>query len=169
MADEMTSDATPETSGEAFEAAKDTAAKVIDKADEKENQALKAVEKVQDTVAKVTPVPDDFKADSSPSDLKARLEWGEPALSILDVRDREEFNRERITGAMPMPIAELIERAQGALEPSRDLFVYSSSDEQAVEAATQLYNAGFEKVSAIKGGLAAWKAIGGPVEGQASI
>jgi hypothetical protein len=30
------------------------------------------------------------------------LAWGEPALSILDVRNRDAFNYERITGAMPL-------------------------------------------------------------------
>ena len=157
------------TPGEAFDEDKSTAADMLDKADEKENQALNAVEKVQDAVSNVTPVPDDFDAISSPSELKARLEWGEPALSILDVRDRQAFNKERITGAMPMPMSDLVERAKESLEPERDLFIYSDSDEETAAAVTQLHTAGFKKVSAIKGGLPAWKAIGGPIEGQTSL
>jgi 3-mercaptopyruvate sulfurtransferase SseA len=34
---------------------------------------------------------------------------------------------------------------------------------------TQLYSAGFKQVSAIKGGLPAWKAISGQTEGQVSL
>ncbi|MGB3292246.1 MAG: rhodanese-like domain-containing protein [Phormidesmis sp.] len=157
------------TPGEAFQEDKSTASEVLDKATEKENQALKAVEKVQSAVGQVTPVPDDFDAVSSPSELKARLEWGEPALSILDVRDRQAFNKERITGAMPMPISNLVESAKTSFESERDLFIYGETDEETAAAVTQLHEAGFEKVSAIKGGLPAWKAIGGPIEGRTSL
>ena len=159
-----------ETSGQAFEEGKDKAGDLRDKADSKEREALDAVKDVQQaTVGQVTPVPTEFDAVSSPSDLKDRLNWGEPALSILDVRDRLEFNKERITGAMPMPTEKLVEMAKTSFEPSRDLFVYGDSEEQATEAATQLRSAGFNKVSVIKGGLPAWKAVGGPVEGQVSV
>ncbi len=157
------------TPGKAFEEDKSTADDVLDKATEKENQTLDAVKKAQGVVRQATPAPNDFEAVSSPSDLKARLDWGEPALSILDVRDRQAFNEERITGAMPMPMSELVERAKTSFSAERDLFVYSNSDEETATAATQLRSAGFKKVSAIKGGLPAWKAIGGPIEGQTSL
>lgn len=159
-----------ENPGQVFEESKDGAGDLLDKAESKERGVLGAVKSAQKaTVGQVTPVPTDFDAVSSPSDLKARLDWGEPALSILDVRDRLEFNKERITGAMPMPTDKLVEMAKTSFEPSRDLFVYGDSDEQATEAATQLHSAGFKKVSVIKGGLPAWKAIDGPVEGQVSV
>ncbi|NJM99817.1 MAG: rhodanese-like domain-containing protein, partial [Phormidesmis sp. RL_2_1] len=114
----------------------------------------------------MTPVPTDFEAVSSPSKLKARLDWGEPALSIVDVRDRKAFNYERIMGAISMPISELVKRAQSSFESNRDIYICGDSNEQAFEAATQLQSAGFERVSTIDGGLPAWKAIGGSIEGQ---
>lgn len=46
------------------------------------------------------------------------------------------------------------------LKPSRDLYIYA---ETAV-AAAQLPQAGYQNVSEIRGGLAAWKAVGFPVE-----
>ncbi len=156
------------TSGEAFEEAKDSSAALLDKADQKENKTLNAVSKAQDALGKLTPVPTDFDAVSSPADLKARLDWGEPALSILDVRDRTAFNEERIRGAMPMPMSDLVDRAKDAFTAQRDLFVYGESDEQTAMAVAQLRDTGFERVSAIKGGLPAWKAMNGPVEGQIS-
>ncbi|KPQ37489.1 MAG: Rhodanese-related sulfurtransferase [Phormidesmis priestleyi Ana] len=154
------------TSGDAFEAAKGKAADVLETARDKERGVLGAVSDAQDVVGKATPVPTDFDAVSSPSDLNARLNWGEPALSILDVRDRADFNYERIMGAMPMSMDNLVEQAKSSFEPIRDLFIYSDSDENAVEAATQLRSAGFKRVSTIRGGLPAWKAIDGPTEGQ---
>ncbi|MEC4812913.1 MAG: rhodanese-like domain-containing protein [Scytonema sp. PMC 1069.18] len=97
--------------------------------------------------------------------LKSRLEWGEPAFTILDVRDRNTYNQGHIMGAMPMPIGELVDRAVPTLAKSRDIYVYGDSDEQTAEAARMLRSAGFEHVSELKGGLAAWKAVGGPTEG----
>lgn len=157
------------TSGQAFEENKDAAGNLLNKADSKENKVLNAVSKAQDVIGQATPVPTDFDAVSSPTDLKNRLEWGEPALSILDVRDRDAFNQERIMGAITMPMADLTERAGSSFEPERDLFVYGASDEETAAAVTQLSSAGFQKVSAIKGGLPAWKAIGGQIEGRVSL
>ncbi|MBN3871788.1 MAG: hypothetical protein HWQ23_16325 [Nostoc sp. JL33] len=97
--------------------------------------------------------------------LKSRLEWGEPAFTILDVRDRNTFNEGHILGAMPMPINELVERAVASLNKSRDIYVYGANEQEGTEAAQQLRSNGFEHVSQLKGGLAAWKAIGGPTEG----
>jgi rhodanese-related sulfurtransferase len=97
--------------------------------------------------------------------LKSRLEWGEPAFTILDVRDRQTYNEGHIMGSMPMPIDELAERAVPALAKSRDIYVYGASDQESAQAAEVLRSAGFEHVSQLKGGLAAWKAIGGPTEG----
>jgi rhodanese-related sulfurtransferase len=104
---------------------------------------------------------------SSAQALKDRLQWGEPAFTILDVRDRTTFNQSRIMGAMPMSIDELPDRAKASLELNRDIYVYGENDEQSAQAAAKLREAGFERVSELRGGLAAWKAIGGPTEGTA--
>ncbi len=97
--------------------------------------------------------------------LKSRLEWGEPAFTILDVRDRQTYNEGHIMGAMPMPIDELADRAVPTIDKSRDIYLYGGNDEESAQAAQVLRSAGFEHVSQLKGGLAAWKAIGGPTEG----
>ncbi|NJM97446.1 MAG: hypothetical protein HC800_09975 [Phormidesmis sp. RL_2_1] len=55
---------------------------------------------------------------------------------------------------------------QSSFESNRDIYICGDSNEQAFEAATQLQSAGFERVSTIDGGLPAWKAIGGSIEGQ---
>ncbi|MBD2435722.1 rhodanese-like domain-containing protein [Nostoc sp. FACHB-110] len=97
--------------------------------------------------------------------LKSRLEWGEPAFTILDVRDRQVFNEGHILGAMAMPIGDLAERAVPSIDKNRDIYVYGGNDEESAQAAQVLRSAGFVHVSQLKGGLAAWKAIGGPTEG----
>lgn len=97
--------------------------------------------------------------------VKSRLEWGEPAFTILDVRDRQIYNQGHIMGAMPAPTDELADVATSSLDKSRDIYVYGVSEEQTAQAAKILRSAGFKHVSELKGGLDAWKAIGGPTEG----
>jgi rhodanese-related sulfurtransferase len=115
----------------------------------------------------ITPTPPDLKAQSSVYALKSRLEWGEPALTIVDVRDRETFNDGHITGAIPMPLDGLLQDAQfSGLSVDRDIYVYGATDEETALAAAQLRRNGFRRVSELKGGLSAWKAAAGPTDGS---
>lgn len=111
-------------------------------------------------IRKPTPLP----KQSRIYDLKARLDWGEPALTIIDVRDRIQFNLSHIMGAVPMPPNEPTHRVLTKLEPGRDIYIYADTDEETAVAADQLRQAGYQNVSEIRGGLAAWKAVGFPVE-----
>jgi rhodanese-related sulfurtransferase len=96
--------------------------------------------------------------------LKSRLEWGEPAFTIIDIRERKAFNDGHIMGAMSMPLEDLGNMA-ASLQKTRDIYVYGESEEQTAQASQQLRSSGYENVSELKGGLPAWKAIGGPTEG----
>ena len=120
---------------------------------------------IKEKLPDIVPPPPDLKAQASSHDLKARLDWGEPGLTIIDVRDFESFNNSRITGAQPMPIDELVDRAKSSLEPIRDIYIYGETDQQTAEAANLLRAAGFRKVAELKGGFPAWKAIDGPIDG----
>jgi rhodanese-related sulfurtransferase len=124
-----------------------------------------SIKRAKDVLPNLTPTPAGLKAESSAYDLKARLEWGEPALTIVDVRDREMFNMGRITGAVPMPMERLLAIAQQALEPERDIYIYGESDEQSLQAAETLRGAGFKNVAQIIGGLTDWRKVAGPTEG----
>lgn len=97
-------------------------------------------------------------------DLKARLDWGKPALTIIDVRNRQEFHFSHILGAVHMPLPDLIERAPRTLTLDRDIYIYSDTDEDTAIAAAQLRQLGFFNVSELQGGLPAWKAMGYPIE-----
>ncbi len=113
----------------------------------------------------VIPPSEPTSAQVNVHELKSRLEWGEPGFTILDVRDRMVYNDGHIMGAMPMPMDDLVELAKSSMDLRRDTYIYGETDDQAAQAASQLRGAGFERVSEIKGGLAAWKAVGGPTEG----
>ncbi len=113
----------------------------------------------------IIPPSEPTSAQANAHELKSRLEWGEPGFTILDVRDRMVYNEGHILGAMAMSMDQLVERAKSSMDLSRDIYIYGETDEEAAQAAAQLRSAGFERVSELKGGLAAWKAIGGPTEG----
>ena len=98
-------------------------------------------------------------------DLKSRLEWGQPGFTIIDVRDRHTYNYSRITGAMQIPLDQLVQRAKFSLHKQRPIYVYGDNDAQAAEAAQMLRAAGFSDAVEIKGGLTAWKTICGATEG----
>ncbi|MBW4513274.1 MAG: rhodanese-like domain-containing protein [Scytonematopsis contorta HA4267-MV1] len=123
------------------------------------------IDDAKKSLPNVTPAPDRLTAESSAHDLKSRLEWGQPALTILDVRDRESFNDIHIMGAMTMPLDEVVNRASSSIDRIRDIYVYGGSDEEAAQAAAGLREAGFQNVAQLKGGLEAWKAVAGPMEG----
>jgi 3-mercaptopyruvate sulfurtransferase SseA len=50
------------------------------------------------------------------------------------------------------------------LELGRDIYIYGETDEETATAAAQLRAAGYRNVSELRGGVAAWKAVGFPVE-----
>lgn len=108
-------------------------------------------------------IPEALSAAASPSDLKRRLDWGEPALTIIDVRNRSDFNESHIMGAVSIPEADLM-KGVSTLEVERDIYIYADSDEQATAAVAKLRDAGYKSVAELKGGLPAWRAIKGAVE-----
>lgn len=110
------------------------------------------------------PTPAPMSAQARVQDLKTRLDWGEPALTIVDVRDRASFNEEHITGSISMPMASLVRGAQSNLELDRDIYIYGVADDETAAAAQSLRDVGYMKVAELRGGLPAWKAVGYPTE-----
>jgi rhodanese-related sulfurtransferase len=124
------------------------------------------ISNTKDRLPNITPTPPGFQNQATAHDLKARLNWGEPALTILDVRDREAYLNCRIMGAMNVPPQDLqtIEKEMH-LSAKRDVYLYGATDAETASAAAALRQAGFEHVAELKGGLTAWKEINGSVEG----
>jgi rhodanese-related sulfurtransferase/ubiquitin len=137
----------------------------IQTAKDKLPDVQESIQTAKDKLPNITPTPPGLKAQSSAHELKARLEWGEPAFTIVDVCDRNVFNDGHIMGAIHIPMDELVDRAQSSLEPSRDIYVYGETDQETNLAAARLREAGFQRVAELGGGLAAWKEIAGPTEG----
>ena len=115
------------------------------------------------------PIPSPLKAKSRIEDLKTRLDWGEPALTIIDLRNRDSFNTSHIMGAISLPMTEVVERVQNQLELIRDIYLYGETDEETAAAAEQLREAGYQNVAELIGGLPAWKAAKYPLEGNLAV
>lgn len=96
-------------------------------------------------------------------DTPAGLEAG---VMIVDVRSPAAFEQARIPGALHIPLEELPERA-GELDGNQTivLYVLSSSERGALQAAMALYELGFTNVAALEGGIQRWYAEGYLIEG----
>lgn len=101
--------------------------------------------------------------------LVYRLMWGEPALTIIDIRDPEAYRQEHILGAVMIPMPQLMQTVTESLESIRDIYLMGSDDTQLAQAAQSLRDAGYERVTELKGGIEAWKKAGGKTEGLATI
>ena len=155
-----------ESAKESVKGAAESAKSAMESAKESTLNAVESVKQNVDKLAEnITTPQESLPTQTDAHELKSNLEWGRPGFSILDVRDRQTYNQGHIMGAMSMPSEGLADRAVSSLAKSRDIYVYGESNEQSAQAAQSLKSAGFERVSELKGGLAAWKEIGGPTEG----
>ncbi len=116
----------------------------------------------------LTPANNLMKERSQPKELKARIDWGEPALTIIGVRSLEAFNAGHIVGAIFVPVGRVLEVARQNLEFVRDIYLYGETEATTAGAAAQLREAGYKSVSELVGGLQAWQAAGYPVEGTSA-
>jgi rhodanese-related sulfurtransferase len=123
------------------------------------------VETIKDKIPDITPTPPHLHQMATAHELKSRLDWGEPGLTILDLRDAEAFHKCRIMGAMNAQTDNLVGTAEASLSPKRDIYLYAETDQETENAANILRQAGYEHVAHLQGGLAMWREIGGAVEG----
>lgn len=103
-----------------------------------------------------------FTAQLTVHDLKQRLDRGE--LSVLDVRQPDEWHAGHVPGARWITGAELPERA-GEVAQDQPLAVICGSGYRSSVAASLLAHRGHSHIHNVTGGMAAWRNAGYPVEG----
>jgi rhodanese-related sulfurtransferase len=96
----------------------------------------------------------DQKLLLAPAEL-ARLREGAPALRLLDIRTREEFEAARIEGAVLFSQA-LMQEILGQWPKQEPFVVVDHDGKQALDAAAYFLGHGFERVRALRGGIDAW-------------
>jgi adenylyltransferase/sulfurtransferase len=87
------------------------------------------------------------------TELKARLDRGEP-LVILDVREPQEYQINRISGSVLIPLGELPQR-YNELDPSQEIIAQCKSGARSAKAAEFLRQKGYQ-VKNLKGGILGW-------------
>jgi rhodanese-related sulfurtransferase len=90
----------------------------------------------------------------------------ESGVTVVDVRSFAAFEQAHVPGARHIPLEELPKRA-GELDGNQTIVVYvlSSSERGALQAAMALYELGFTRVSVLEGGIQRWFADGYVIEG----
>lgn len=88
------------------------------------------------------------------------------ALTVIDVREADEFKAVRTTFAKLHPLSKLSAGDLGnlaAVDRSEPIFVICRSGGRSQKACDLLVSAGFKNVTNVKGGMLAWDASGLPV------
>ena len=92
--------------------------------------------------------------DITPVALKARLDRGD-ALHIIDVREPNEYQINRIPGSVLIPLGE-IPRRYAELDPDSELVMQCKVGGRSAKAADFLRSVGFKKVLNLQGGILEW-------------
>ena len=87
-------------------------------------------------------------------ELKEKLDRREDVL-ILDVREPQEYQINRIPGSILIPLGELPQRVQ-ELDGRREIVVHCKTGPRATRAFEFLKAAGFRRVRNLKGGVVRW-------------
>ena len=90
-------------------------------------------------------------------ELKQRLDTGEP-LSLIDVREKHEFQVCRIEGCRLIPLREIPNRIRD-LDPKREYVIYCHTGNRSALATDYLRRMGFGNVKNLKGGIDEWARV----------
>jgi thioredoxin 1 len=82
-------------------------------------------------------------------------------VTLLDVRNPDEYEEKHLAGAVLIPLGELEERLDEVPKAS-PLYVICAAGGRSLRAATALVGAGYEAIS-VAGGTNGWQASGRPV------
>jgi rhodanese-related sulfurtransferase len=76
---------------------------------------------------------------------------------LLDVREQNEYDEERIPGAQLLPLSELMARFEDELPQDREIIAQCRSGKRSAQATDFLRAQGFDVVN-MEGGILRWKA-----------
>ncbi|GAB4160832.1 MAG: rhodanese-like domain-containing protein [Planctomycetota bacterium] len=88
---------------------------------------------------------------------------GDPATILLDVRTAREHASHRLPGSVHVALQDLRSRIAD-LDPERPILVHCEHGVRSLQACEILREAGFRRISNLRGGIAAWAAAGLPIE-----
>jgi rhodanese-related sulfurtransferase len=103
----------------------------------------------------------------SPFDLRDYLGSNSSA-QLFDVRSYPEFAGGHLVGARLLPLDQVTQRL-AEIDRTRPVVVVCGTGKRSAQAREALISAGFEQVSDLAGGLAAWEEAGLPMEKSARV
>jgi sulfur-carrier protein adenylyltransferase/sulfurtransferase len=106
------------------------------------------------TPAAPEPVAVNNATEITSAELKQRLDRGEKP-RIVDVREPNEYQINRIPGSQLIPLGDVPKR-YGELNPDEELVVHCKSGVRSAKAADFLRSVGFKRVLNLKGGILDW-------------
>jgi sulfur-carrier protein adenylyltransferase/sulfurtransferase len=90
----------------------------------------------------------------TPVELKKKLDAGEKPF-ILDVREPNEYQINKMPGSTLIPLGDLPRRYQ-ELDPEQDIVVHCKMGGRSAKAVDYLKSVGFKKVKNLRGGILEW-------------
>ena len=99
-------------------------------------------------------VTDAITDDMQPRELKERLDRGEPIV-VVDVREPQEYQINRISGSKLIPLGELPQRFE-ELDPNAAIVCQCKSGVRSAKATGFLRSIGFKNVRNLAGGILGW-------------
>lgn len=100
--------------------------------------------------------------DLDPEEAQTELQ-ADPAPRLLDVRTEPENQSHRLPNSVLIPVQELAQRI-AELDANENWFIYCEHGRRSLTACDIMTNAGFEKLTNIRGGMAHWAGCGLPYE-----
>lgn len=92
--------------------------------------------------------------DLEPEEAQAELQ-AEPAPRLLDVRTEQENQSHRLPNSVLIPVQELAQRLD-ELDANENWFIYCEHGRRSIFACEIMANAGFTKLTNVRGGMAHW-------------
>ena len=90
-------------------------------------------------------------------DVKHALDSGSDVI-LLDVRTPEEFTRNRIKGAVHIPIDQITQTVESVIpDKNSSVYVYCLSGSRSVHAVEEMQKLGYTRVYNMTSGLLAWR------------
>jgi len=114
------------------------------------NQAVKVME---DYLAFV-----DYSGGTISSEKIPKEDW--PRFYLIDARDKMQFDKEHIPGAVNLEWRQVLEK-RASIPEDKPVLIYCNSGSLSAQAGFALRVSGFENVRIIQGGFAEWKSKGG--------
>jgi rhodanese-related sulfurtransferase len=102
------------------------------------------------------------------AELRHHVDKGSAELIILDVREREAFDRGHVPGARHLPRGQLELRVNQDLpDPTRRILAYCELGQISTLATATLREIGYQRAVALDGGMRAWREAGYPIADSA--